>query len=72
MTFTNPPNNPLASGGNTSTFFPFPLEAFMDYTTLENAFISIMTPMSIGFTLLMFSVLVYEYFRILISELLNK
>ena len=41
----------------------------MDYETFEHLFIAIMTPMSIGFTLLMFSVLVYEYFRILISEL---
>mgnify|MGYP003125019235 CR=1 FL=1 len=41
----------------------------MDYTTLENLFIAIMTPLSIGFTLTMLGVLVYEYFRILITEL---
>lgn len=42
----------------------------MDYTTFENLFIAIMTPLSVGFTVLMISVLVYEYIRILITELL--
>jgi hypothetical protein len=44
----------------------------MDYTTFENLFISIMTPMSVGFTLLMVGVILGEYFRILVTELLNK
>ena len=41
----------------------------MDYTTFENLFIAIMTPLSVGFTVLMVSVLIYEYIRILITEL---
>ena len=41
------------------------------YTTFENLFIAIMTPLSVGFTMLMIGVIVYEYFRILFSEL-NK
>ena len=36
---------------------------------MENLFIAIMTPLSIGFTLTMVGVVVYEYFRILITEL---
>jgi hypothetical protein len=44
----------------------------MDYTTFENLFIAIMTPMSVGFFLLMVGVIVGEYFRILVTELLNK
>ena len=41
----------------------------MDYETFEFLFIAIMTPLSIGFTVLMISVLVYEYIRTFISEL---
>ena len=39
---------------------------------MESLFIMIMTPLSIGFTLLMFGVLVYEYFRTLFSELSQR
>ena len=41
-------------------------------STLENLFIAIMTPLSVGFSLLMVCVLVYEYLSILVTELLNK
>jgi len=36
---------------------------------MENLFIAIMTPLSVGFTLTMVGVLVYEYIRTLITEL---
>ena len=39
---------------------------------MENFFMTTMTILSVGFTVLMFSVLVYEYFRILFSELFNR
>ena len=39
---------------------------------MENLFMTIMTILSVGFTVLMFSVLVFEYFRILFSELFNR
>ena len=41
----------------------------MDYTTFENLFMAIMHPLSIGFTLTMIGVLVYEYIRVFITEL---
>ena len=41
-------------------------------STLENLFMAIMFPLSVGFTLLMFGVLVYEYFRIGFSELFQR
>lgn len=40
----------------------------MDYSsTLENLFIAIMTPLSIGFSLSIVGILYYEMFRLLIN-----
>ena len=41
----------------------------MDYTTFENLFIAIMTPLSVGFFLLMVGVFYYEFFRLLILDI---
>ena len=39
----------------------------MDFTTLENLFIAIMTPLSIGFVCSIVGVLYYEMIRLLIN-----
>jgi hypothetical protein len=41
----------------------------MDYTTFENLFIAVMTPLSIGFTSLMIGVITYECLKQLFTEL---
>ena len=38
-------------------------------STLENLFIAIMTPLSIGFCVLMVGVLYYEFIRLLIIDI---
>ena len=42
------------------------------YTTFENLFIAIMTPLSVGFTMLMIGVIVTETARIFINETFGK
>ena len=39
---------------------------------MENFFMTTMTILSVGFTILMFSVITVEYFRILFSELFDR
>lgn len=44
----------------------------MDYSTFENLFVSVMTPMSVGFFLLWIGILVTEATRIFINETFGK
>lgn len=44
----------------------------MDYTTFENLFIAIMTPLSVGFTVFMVAFMYWTVFWILVQEYKQK